>query len=465
LVPNSGSRQRASTRALAFICDAIARHGEDLGDGRVRIGASQASLARDARCSRGTVAYYLACLGPAILSRQGGLVIDQAALAAVKKQSSQHQRSAEVAEILVRTWGRPSTDAGVVELVGSDARAPGVRQIAACLGIARSSAQRHLEALARSGRLRRAGRRLYLATSAEIFDPPTQASPKPLSVPEEAQFLTEALGSALVELGSRLAALGAQLSNIGVTARTHRDNGARTVLAPVAQSANGTGRFVGTGVNQQIQEAMKCFLSYPENREMRASVRAPLSRDVRAESPYQDRPVVTRQVHLSDERAIAEAIAPLVAACECHGWPAVVDRTGRDWLALYSPAELRRGVTNVLREVEHGMKTNTTCRPLGLLVYKARHDEDFFAEPVLPASAPAVQVLLEDSSETPDEEAAAAVAAMDADELAALDAALRRRLRIRRLIDEVFANPETLARQRQQAWRTARQFSVNDVAQ
>jgi hypothetical protein len=92
-------------------------------------------------------------------------------------------------------------------------------------------------------------------------------------------------------------------------------------------------------------------------------------------------------------------------------------------------------------------------RPLGLLVWKAMHDEDFFASPSQPSLSPSPLVVLAEEPETTDEQAAAAVAAMSSDELVALDALVRQRLRIGRLVDEVFADAEALARQRCWAWR------------
>jgi hypothetical protein len=46
-------------RPIAFLADAVARHGRSVDDDYVEIPLSQAELARDYGCSAGTVAYYL----------------------------------------------------------------------------------------------------------------------------------------------------------------------------------------------------------------------------------------------------------------------------------------------------------------------------------------------------------------------------------------------------------------------
>jgi hypothetical protein len=373
-----------SPKALAWVQGVIARHGQGLDDGLVRIAVSQAALAAESGCSAGTIAYYLRCLGPAVITRRGGLVINTATLASAT----------------------------------TTAREP---------------------------------------TTGPVTTEPRSAidsSPAPFGV----HALAEALGglvSTLVELGTKLVSLGTQLHE--AVGATHPRINPRTALASFAEIREEPQTFADSRVNNNTQESMKSFLSCLETREqLQASVRDVCGRADRKP----DRPLVERQVCLSDDEAITEAIAPLVAFCEAQGWPAVLDQAGKDWLGRYSPGELRRGVTNVLRELDGATGKQ---RPLGLLVYKARHDEDFFVEPALPPAPSEVVVQVRDEPEPPDQEAAAALAAMDSDELADLDAAVRHQLRIGPLVEATFADPGALARQRQQVWRARQRITSSLV--
>jgi hypothetical protein len=70
-------------RPIAFLADAVARHGRPLDDVHVEIPFSQAELARHYRCSAGTVAYYLRHAGEVVVSRRRKrLIVDCRALEA-----------------------------------------------------------------------------------------------------------------------------------------------------------------------------------------------------------------------------------------------------------------------------------------------------------------------------------------------------------------------------------------------
>jgi hypothetical protein len=70
-------------RPIAFLADAVARHGRPLDDVHVEIPFSQAELARHYRCSAGTVAYYLHHAGEVVVSRRRKrLIVDCRALEA-----------------------------------------------------------------------------------------------------------------------------------------------------------------------------------------------------------------------------------------------------------------------------------------------------------------------------------------------------------------------------------------------
>src|SRR5512135_2940694 len=140
--------------------EVIASHGTTEGPDHVRIPLSQAALARATARSGGTVSYYLRCLGPLVERRDGALVVDLVGLA--ERRAMRRQRRTEVAEQLSRRFGQLTADGCAIELVDGDGP-PTVREMAAGLGLAPSSVQRHLRALQGDGRAARDGRRLTLA--------------------------------------------------------------------------------------------------------------------------------------------------------------------------------------------------------------------------------------------------------------------------------------------------------------
>ncbi len=76
--------RRRSSQALAWAQQVIAAHGQAQPDGTVLVPLTQAELSRVSGRARnnGSVAYYLRSLGPAVLRRRGGLVLDPSRLGA-----------------------------------------------------------------------------------------------------------------------------------------------------------------------------------------------------------------------------------------------------------------------------------------------------------------------------------------------------------------------------------------------
>ena len=146
--------------------------------------------------------------------------------------------------------------------------------------------------------------------------------------------------------------------------------------------------------------------------------------------------------------------------------PHLVDEEGRRWLSLYSAEELARGAAEVLRLLNN---EGTLRSPLGLLVAKAkRGDESFFAEPATVAPKQADWLVVEEEGQEElfvDEEAAHAVAAMEPEELAQLDDAVRRRLRLARLWESVSADPAQLALHRCRTMRERWQSRAAEAGQ
>ncbi|MDQ6838042.1 MAG: helix-turn-helix domain-containing protein, partial [Actinomycetota bacterium] len=131
----------------------------------MRVHLSQQELARRNRCAPSTISWYLRRLGPAVVTRRGGIVFDRAVLAELRTTtSSLAPRTVVVERELLERFARPTADGTLVELLAggpADPKPASLQDLADELGINRSSAHRHVTALERAGRLERHGRRLY----------------------------------------------------------------------------------------------------------------------------------------------------------------------------------------------------------------------------------------------------------------------------------------------------------------
>lgn len=162
---------------------------------------------------------------------------------------------------------------------------------------------------------------------------------------------------------------------------------------------------------------------------------------------------------------VASALVPLQRACERLSLPSTVDQRGRHWLSLYSPEELVRGVTQILRQIEGGTRLAT---PMGLLVSKAKaSDNEFFAP--APPMAVITPPLVDQPSFAEDPQATEAVAGMCPEELDRLDQAVRQQVASllgpsrRRSINGVLGNAEGLAHWRAMVWREQQTLKTGAV--
>jgi AraC-like DNA-binding protein len=420
--------------ALAFLDGAIARHGRPLGPDRVLIPRSQADLAAEAGRSAGTVAYYVGQLGGVVSREPNGLVVDVAALSAARQRArTPHSpRNDDVARELAAAFGDESEVPARLRDV--DGRPPTLRSMATALGLSPSTTQRHLGHLLSSGRLQREGRWLLLWP---LGAPPPQTATSTALEPAQ---VTALLAESLVRVAQELQQLAGHLvAGDGSTV----PDGPRTARAHLALVPAGFRGVASRGSCFGVEEEERKLSPYLEDRDLRAEVRGPGLRDGTTQ----------RSVQLSDRPTIEHAIQPLVALCERLRLPVALNAEGRRWLGLYSAEELRRGAEEISRHLQGPGPAIT--RPLGLLVAKAkRGEEEFFSPPPSPAPPPPRPVLDEAGTPAADEEAVTAVAAMTADELAALDEQICASGVLKgRFLRTAQGDPAVWDMYRQRAWR------------
>lgn len=467
--------------ALAWIGHTLDAHGEVLPDGRVRVRRSQAALAEEAGCSAGTIAYYLRALGDAVtVNRRDGLLVDRDALVGpegVDELARRRGRASEVAELLAQRWAGPADAAGHIELVDDDGRCPSVRDIASALGLNPSTVQRHLDTLGREGRLLRQGRRLYLLgdpTSAFDLDNEPQAGPTSVDAPAQAldprvADLLATTAAALVRVAEDLATLGRGLLEIAAreaaTPTGTPVNIPRPIGAPVAEIRECAPMLAVPGISLVSRKIDRGFLP---------PLVAPTSLAGDRERPAGPRGITMPPASAQQQRTIpsstaddiASALVPLLRACERLSLPSAVDERGRQWLSLYSPEEIQRGVIQVLRQLASGA---ALAAPLGLLVSKAKSGDDEFFAPAPPAPSVVAAAPLHEVPVESDPEAARALATLNAEELDRLDQAVRVRLASvlgpsrRRSIEGVLASADGLAHWRAKVWREQRSLQEGAV--
>ena len=333
-----------SERAIAFLADAVARHGRRLDDVRIEIPLSQAELARQHDCSAGTVAYYLQRAGDIVISRRRqGLVVDRTAL-----ESAMHSGP------LLRSRG------------GS----------------------RHLRVA-----------------------PTPPSSPPPVSGLSADQVITvvSTLADCLTHVSSQLGLIADQL----VAAVASQPANPATAAWPTPRiSANPA----------TLADGVSLFSSGIRKEDL-PSFQANATRESRDTEERSDQlPAVPADEPLP-HHLVDELVAPLRTLARQSGRPDTLDDHGRDLLARLSEDQLRSGVAQVMREARADARI---YKPVGLLVHRAREPlPEFFTDR---APSPAAADRSEDAQpiEEVDEQAAAAVEALEADEsraheLAALD--------------------------------------------
>jgi hypothetical protein len=359
---------------------------------------SQAELARQTGRSAGTVAYYLAHAGPGVVTRRrDGVLVDLDRLRSARARLARRRRRCDdVADVLMATWGRPCSGGGFELLVASGNRAPTLADIAAHLGVARSTAQRHLSDLNAQGRLRRCGSRVFLDGPSDAHRPP-DGEHLQAAVPEgqqqrahraagrghgqqpSSEGLSEPLlaevAQALLETCERLARLVDHLMN-GADPRALSRN-PRGSIAHIAEARESTESLPEEGFSTSTETVRKLAYSAAKQEALRAGPRGPANEDdpepAGATSPLTD-------------AELDRALASLMAACRDHGLPDVLDRRGRSELRGLHPDGLTRAAQSIERQVRSGYRMSN---PLGILVKAAMEGDDgLFAVPG-PASQPA----------------------------------------------------------------------------
>ncbi len=462
-----------TSAAQAWLGEALRHHGEALDDGRMRIRRSQAALARDAECSAGTIAYYLHDLGDEVsFSRDEGVVVANSTAAGETDELAHKRcRSGQVAQALDQAFGR-APERGWAQLADPAGRAPTIRQMAIAVGLSPSTLQRHVDRLLATDQLRRRGRYLSLRVgpddTPQPHEPPhdhqgpetrpvwTGASPGPQLVDLS---LVVSLATALVGVARDLARLGeGLLASLGqseaapreaATARAQDRGNPRYDCAPTAGNRDCAHSVADPFSSKGIEKTEDLLSSTPGD--PRTGARSTqLSRGTDA-----PRATTARTAVLSSAEDIATALAPLRRCCERLTLPTVVDEEGRRWLALYSPAELARAVTQVTRMAEANQQRLRS--PMGLLVQRAKQGEEALFEPA-PERPQPVTAVPEQPAPLVDAEAARAIAAMADDELARLDAQVQARLTANQRgrstgIDRIMGDEDTLATWRHTLWR------------
>jgi hypothetical protein len=149
----------AERRAVDWARTAISLFGIPADD-QWLIPLTQAQLAEKMGWSAnsGTVAAYLAALGPVVRQRRGGIALDAQLLAEldgdVAAPPATTARTDQVARDLSMRLGHP-TPLGTVLMIGAgpDAQPASIADMAAHLGLHRSTVHRHLQRLTAAGRL------------------------------------------------------------------------------------------------------------------------------------------------------------------------------------------------------------------------------------------------------------------------------------------------------------------------
>ena len=371
-----------SAAALAFLEHAL------LADGDGRLTLSQAELARRTGRSPGTVAYYLAHAGPGVVTRRrDGVVVDLDQLRSARTRLARRRRRRDdVEDALITTWGTPRLDGGF-ELLTSEQRAPTLADIAAQLGVARSTAQRHLSDLAAQGRLWRCGSRLFLDDSPSGRHCPSdrerlqtgpraqQRPPSAMSAnrpPETSPGFDEPLlievAQGLLETCGRLARLAEQLLAQADPRAPSRNQ--REVVAHIAESREGTEHLAEGGFSTTTEKTRKLPYSPANSEPLRAGSRGPAA---------EVEPEAAPTASVLTDAELDHALASLMAACRDHGLPDVLDRRGRGQLRRINSDGLARAARSIERQVRSGYRMSS---PLGILVKAAMEgDHGLFAAP------------------------------------------------------------------------------------
>ena len=381
-------------RAAAWAWDAISAVGVEIDGGLVRLPHSQAELSARFGWSRndGRVAAYLRALGPAVVSRRDGVVLDRRVLATIAPP--QHPLGGRDAD--------PGANERALYLVSG----PGHGQ-----GPPGPSAP---------------GRDELVRQLAAVDDRLVEV------LWEQRELLRELLyGAGSVERESSGSAEGPRIE--GAESAEQRD---------IPRVPNREEKGVSfSKVEDQPLTSLPCPVPTRELAAVADSAEAPTTRDW-------------------EDAELPELLSELLAVCKERGFPGLNNPSlAVAALSAYTRAQVLHAQREVVRQVRAGQHFTS---PVGVLVSAARSAKAGYFPTVKPVGPVRLAPREAEPVEDVDEEAAAAVRALETDptraeELAALDDLVRKDLDGAPLGERTLRSPHLARVHRQLAWRRAQQ--------
>jgi hypothetical protein len=447
-----------SRTALAFAWDAVTLYGEPLaGDGtdHVRVRLSQQELARRNRCSPSTVSWYLRRLGPVVVTRRDGLVFDRAALATLPTPTARvAPRTAAVERELLDSFARPTADGTRVELLAGspgEPRPASLQDVAAQLGINRSSAFRHVAALERAGHLQRQGRRLYAVSTDHPTKEPTvdQHPHEPAAAvvgavtPQQLLHLLDKVTELLGLVAGMANHLLAACTPATPAAHDSRFCGAQAAEDGELRAAVAADRGRGSSSESDLIECFDVEITSNQSNQRIADSRP--SDKLRAETSRIDPDWSPDQ--------LPQLLAPLLEECDRLDLPGVAD--AQRVVASLRPFVAEQ-IAGAARQMAADLRSGAPMRsPIAILMRKAEDRDPYYFRVARPQEPPPPAPRAIDELEEPvDAEAEAAVAQLDEDALAQLDEAVA--AHVRGILGDhtsALESPATVAYWRPIVWR------------
>ena len=458
-----------SRSALAFAWDAVTHYGEPLagrsGD-HVRVRLSQQELARRNRCAPSTVSWYLRRLGPAVVTRRGGLVFDRAALVSLRTRTAGlAPRTAAVERELLDSFARPTADGTRVELLAGDPSEPrpaSLQDVAAQLGINRSSAFRHIAALERAGHLQRQGRRLYAVSTDHSAKEPTVDQHRHEPAAAVVGAVTPQQLLQLLDKVTELLGLVAGMANQLLAACPPATPGAHDPRFCGAQSAVGAEVRAaavadrGRGFSSEIDliDGVDVEITSNQSGQHVAESRPP--DELRAEESRIDPDWSPDQ--------LPQLLAPLLEECDRLDLPGVAD--AQRVVASLRPFGAEQ-IATAARQMAADLRSGAPMRsPIAILMRKAEdRDPYYFRVTRAQEPPPPAPRAIAEPEEPVDAEAEAAVAQLDDDALAELDEAVA--AHVRGILGDrtsALESPATVAYWRPIVWRQHHQPTTAEGA-
>jgi len=454
--------------AVAFALDAVSLYGEPLAGAdadHVRVRLSQQELARRNRCAPSTVSWYLRRLGPAVVTRRGGLVFDRAALASLGTPTARlAPRTAAVERELLDSFAQPTADGTRVELLAGGAggsRPASLQDVATQLGINRSSAFRHVAALERAGHLQRQGRRLYAVSTDHSAKEPTVDQHHEPAAPVVGAVTPQQLFQ-LLDKVTELLGLVAGMANQLLAACPPATPGAHDPRFCGAQSAAGgevraaavADRGRGSSSEIDLIDGVDVEITSNQSGQRVAESRPP--DELRAQESRIDPDWSPDQ--------LPELLAPLLEECDRLDLPGVAD--AQRVVASLRPFGAEQ-ITTAARQMAADLRSGAPMRsPIAILMRKAEdRDPYYFRVARAQEPPPPAPRAIAEPEEPVDAEAEAAVAQLDDDALTQLDEAVA--AHVRGILGDrtsALESPATVAYWRPIVWRQQHQPTTAEGA-